>query len=223
MPRLLIVEDEDKLRRALTRGLAEEGFEIVAAADGESGLAHAMSEPFDCVILDVMLPRCDGIQLVSALRARDIPTPVLILSARSTIDDRVSGLDSGADDYLPKPFAWVELLARVRACLRRNISTPQATLRVGEIELDCARRRLLCNDRHVDLTIRESELLEYLINHRGKVVNRDQLAREVWHDPMGGVTNVVDVYINYLRKKLEKAGAQGCIQTVRGVGYILKD
>jgi DNA-binding response OmpR family regulator len=169
-----------------------------------------------------MLPQRDGIQVVSALRGCGVSTPVLMLSARGSIENRVHGLDSGADDYLPKPFAWVELLARLRACLRRNVYDTSDILRVGDLELDCIRRRVVRLGRHADLTVRESELLEHLIRHRGEVVSRGQLARDVWQDPAGGMTNIIDVYINYLRKKLEKVGAPGAICTVRGVGYILQ-
>ena len=195
MPRILIVEDEDKLRRALRRGLAEEGYEVVAVEDGDAGLARAAVEPFDCLILDVMLPGRDGFQVLSELRAAGCPTPILILSARGAIEDRVRGLDSGADDYLAKPFAWAELLARLRACLRRQAagegrpsSEPAASTSIA------SHRRLACGPRQVELTVRECELLEYLMRRAGQVVGRDQLAREVWRDPDAVLTNVIDVY-----------------------------
>lgn len=223
MPRILIVEDEDKLRRALRRGLVDEGYEVVAVEDGDAGLARATVEPFDCLILDVMLPGRDGLQLLSELRAGGLPTPILILSARGAVEDRVRGLDVGADDYLAKPFAWSELLARLRACLRRSSGGEATTVRAGRIGLDRVRRRLACGPREVELTIRECELLEYLMRRAGQVVGRDQLAREVWRDPAALLTNVIDVFINQLRKKLDKAGSRGVIQTVRGVGYVLRD
>lgn len=223
MPKILIVEDEDKLRRALQRGLTDEGYEVVAVEDGDLGLAFAVEEPFDCLILDWMLPGRDGIQILSELRASGHPTPILILSARGAIEDRVRGLDFGADDYLVKPFAWSELLARVRACLRRKAAGEAALLRAGRIDLDRVHRRLICGTQQVELTIRESELLEYLIRRVDQVVSRDQLAREVWNDQETLRTNIIDVFINYLRKKLDKVGAPGMIQTVRGIGYVLRD
>jgi DNA-binding response OmpR family regulator len=223
MPRILIVEDEDKLRRALQRGLAEEGYEVVVVEDGDAGLASATLETFDCLILDLMLPGRDGIRVLDELRAAGFSTPILILSARSAIEDRVRGLDSGADDYLAKPFAWAELLARLRACLRRGATEGATLLRAGGINLDRAHRRLSRGPRQVELTLRECELLESLMRRAGEVVSRDRFAREVWRDPEAGLTNVIDVYINYLRKKLEKVGSHGLIRTVRGVGYLLQD
>lgn len=223
MPRILIVEDEDKLRRALRRGLEDEGYEVVAAEDGTTGLARATEQPFDCLILDLMLPGRDGIQVLNALRTRGFLAPILILSARGAVEDRVRGLDLGADDYLSKPFAWSELLARLRACLRRKATDEANVLRVGGFALDRVQRRLTLGSRVVDLTVRESELLEYLMRRAGQVVDRVQLAREVWHDPEALLTNVIDVFINQVRKKLTDAGAPGAIQTVRGVGYILRD
>lgn len=220
MPRILVVEDEDKLRRALRRGLTEAGYEVVAVEDGEAGLARAASEPFDCLILDVMLPGRDGIQILGDLRASGVAAPpVLMLSARGELDDRVRGLDSGADDYLPKPFAWVELLARVRACLRRRGEDGEAVLRAAGVELDRVHRRLAREGAHAELTIRECDLLEYFMRNLGRIVDRDELASQVWHDPDAALTNVIDVYVNYLRKKLDKVGGTGLIQTVRGVGY----
>ena len=222
MLRILIVEDESKLRRALQRGLTEAGYEVHAAEDGEEGLAFALAELIDCLVLDVMLPGLDGIQVLEGIRAAGLSTPVLILSARGEVEDRVRGLDSGADDYLAKPFAWAELLARVRACLRRK-AEGGVIVRAGGIGLDVARRRITCEDRGAELTIRECELLEYLMRRPRQVVSRNQLAREVWRDPEASLTNIIDVYVNYLRKKLEKVGAPGLIRTARGVGYLLQD
>jgi DNA-binding response OmpR family regulator len=223
MPRILIVEDEDKLRRALQRGLMDEGYEVVTAEDGDVGLSLATEEPFDCLILDVMLPGRDGLQVLGDLRAEGFPAPILILSARGEIEDRVRGLDFGADDYLAKPFAWSELLARLRVCLRRKPAGEAAVLRAGGIDLDRIHRRLVGGSGNVELTIRECELLEFLMRRPGKVVRRDQLAREVWRDEGAVLTNVIDVFVNQLRKKLLKAGVEGAIRTVRGVGYVLKD
>ena len=223
MARILIIEDEDKLRRALRRGLEEAGYDVVVAEDAESGLARAAGEPFDCLILDLMLPGRDGLQVLNVLRTSGCTTPVLILSARGEIDDRVRGLDCGADDYLPKPFAWSELLARVRVCLRRGTIEGGNSLRLGDLELDCIHRRLTCDGPQVELTMREFELLEYLMRRAGLVVSRDELARDVWRDPNAGLTNIIDVYVNYVRKKLEKAGSTVIIRPIRGVGYSLQD
>ena len=222
-PKILVVEDEDKLRRALCRGLEDEGYEVLAVEDGTSGLAAAIEEPYDCLILDLMLPGLDGIQILSELRSRNYPAPILILSARGAVEDRVRGLDLGADDYLPKPFAWSELLARLRVCLRRNPPGEPTILRAGRIELDRAQRRLLRGNRQVELTNRECGLLEYLMRRAGQVVSRDELAREVWNDREAVQTNVIDVFVNQLRGKLLKIGSRGAIETVRGVGYFLKD
>ena len=222
MPRILIVEDEDKLRRALQRGLTDEGYDVTAVEDGELGLAFAAEEPFDALILDLMLPGRDGVEVLRSLRARGFPGPILILSARGAVDERVRGLDLGADDYLAKPFAWSELLARLRACLRRRAAGEPALLRAGRVDLDRVNRRLICDARQVELTVRECELLEFLIRRVDQVVGRDELAREVWGDPNVVQTNVIDVFVNYLRKKLDRAGAPGMIQTIRGVGYLLK-
>ncbi|MFO0951232.1 MAG: response regulator transcription factor [Isosphaeraceae bacterium] len=222
MPRILVVEDEDKLRRALQRGLAEAGHEVETAEDGDGGLARAEAEPFDLVVLDLMLPGRDGFDVLERLRSRGLDTPVLILSARGEVEDRVRGLDTGADDYLAKPFAWAELLARVRACLRRGAGRDETVLRAAGIELDRLAHRLSFGGRSADLTPRECRLMEYLMGRAGRVVSRDELARDVWGDPQAGMTNVIDVYVNYLRKKLERVGAPPLIRTARGVGYQLE-
>jgi DNA-binding response OmpR family regulator len=222
MQRILIIEDEDKLRRALQRGLTDEGYDVEAVEDGEIGLAFAKQEPFDCLILDLMLPGRDGAEILSELRADGPATPVLILSARGAIEDRVRGLDLGADDYLVKPFAWSELLARLRACLRRKAVGEATVLRAGRLDLDRARRVLAFGPRQVELTVRECELLEYLMRRVDQVVGRDELAREVWRDPEAVRTKIIDVFINYLRKKLGKVGSPAVIQAVRGVGYTLR-
>lgn len=221
MSRILIVEDENKLRDALRRGLGEAGHDVEAVEDGDVGLARALAGPFDCIVLDLMLPGRDGIEVLQELRAARVRTPVLILSARGEVDDRVRGLDTGADDYLAKPFAWAEFEARVRACLRRG-ADGEAVLRVGGVELDRLAQRLTFGGARTELTQRECKLMEYLIARVGRVVDRDELARNVWDDPQAGLTNVIDVYVNYLRKKLEKVGAPGMIRTVRGVGYELR-
>jgi len=223
MERILIVEDEAKLRRTIQQGLEERGYEVVAVEDGDEGLARAVAQPFDCLILDLMLPGCDGFEILNAVRAAGRKTPTLILTARGAVEDRVRGLDSGADDYLPKPFVWEELLARVRACVRRSSPEADLVLRAGGLELDCVRRRLSRGDQQIELTAREYELLEYLMRRKGEVVTRDQLANDVWREPEAGLTNVIDVYINYIRRKIEQAGEARLVQTVRGVGYCLRE
>jgi DNA-binding response OmpR family regulator len=219
MARLLLVEDEAKVRRSLQKGLEEEGYEVVAVDNGDDGLRAATTGPFDCLILDLMLPGCDGFEILQHMRAAGNQTPTIILTARGAVEDRVRGLDAGADDYLPKPFAFAELLARIRACLRRGTSRAETMLHAGELSLDCIRRRVVRANQEIDLTAREFELLEYLMKHRNEVVTREMIAREVWREPPGTMTNVIDVYVNYLRKKLERAGSPRLIQTVRGIGY----
>ena len=218
MPRILIVEDETKVRQSLQKGLEEEGYEVVTAEDGHRGLELAMRGSFDCLILDLMLPGRDGLEILQALRRSGDRTATIILTARGAVEDRVRGLDSGADDYLAKPFAFAELLARIRACLRRG-AAPETVLRAGELALDCIHRRVVQGTEEIELTAREFELLEYLMRKRGEVVTREMIARDVWREPPATMTNVIDVYINYLRKKLERAGRPRWIHTVRGIGY----
>jgi DNA-binding response OmpR family regulator len=223
MPRILVIEDEDKVRRALVRGLEGEGHEVASESDGEAGLARAVREPFDIVVLDYLLPGLDGVAVLEAMRAAGVRAPTLMLTALGALEDRVRGLDAGADDYLVKPFAWAELLARLRALLRRGPSEPRAaSARLGTVEIDLVGRRLRRGEVEIDLTAREFELLEHLLKHKDQVVTRDQLAREVWRDADAGLTNVIDVYINYVRKKLDRAGEPGRIRTVRGIGYSLR-
>ena len=185
----LVVEDEDKLRKALTQGLSEQGYDVTAVGDGHDGLALAVGESFDCLLLDMMLPGCEGLEIVRRMREAGDQTPTLMLTARGAIEDRVLGLDSGADDYLSKPFSWAELLARIRVCLRRNemLDSP-VILRFGDLALDCARRKLACGER----------------------------------EPLAGLTNVIEVYVSYLRKKLARLDDPTVIQTIRGVGYRLE-
>src|SRR5882757_2177018 len=203
MPKLLIVEDQKKLLGSLRRGLEEEGYEVVAAANGEEGYYHATTQTFDVVILDVMLPVRSGIQVLIDLRARGVATPVLILTAKDTVDDRVCGLDAGADDYLVKPFAFAELVARLRALLRRPVGDRESILRADTLELDRLARRVVRGGIEVDLSKREFELLEFLLRHRNATVTREMISRDVWQEPDGVWTNVIEVYINSLRKKIE--------------------
>lgn len=223
MQRLLIVEDQKKLLSSLKSGLEEEGYEIVTAATGEQGYYVATTESVDAVVLDVMLPGRDGIRVLRDLRAHGFTRPVLILTARDAIEDRVLGLDAGADDYLVKPFAFAELLARLRALLRRDVSGRELMLRADDLEVDLLARRVVRTGVELDLTKREYELLEYLLRHKNAAVTRDMIARDVWKEVTGAPTNTIDVYVTLLRKKVERPGSRQLIHTVRGVGYALRD
>jgi DNA-binding response OmpR family regulator len=223
VPRLLVVEDERKLLRSLERGLRAEGYEVAGACTGEAGLELALGQDFDCLILDRMLPGRDGLDVLADLRRAGKTVPVLLLTARDAIEDRVAGLDAGADDYLVKPFAFAELLARLRVLLRRGRAEPVLTLRLDDLEMDLVRRRVVRSGAEVALTQREFELLEYLLRHKGETVTRDMLGRDVWKEPGHALTNVIDVYVNFLRRKVEKGGRRPLIHTVRGVGYCLRE
>jgi two-component system, OmpR family, copper resistance phosphate regulon response regulator CusR len=223
MTRVLIVEDQKKLLASLGRGLEEEGYEVVLAPTGEEGYYSATTQPFDALVLDLMLPGRDGLQVLKDLRAHGVAKPVLILTSRDAVEDRVKGLDAGADDYLVKPFAFAELLARVRALLRRNLPERELFLRADTLEMDLVARRVVRNGVELELSNREFELLGFLLRHRNTTVTRDMIGREVWKEPDGVWTNVIDVYINTLRKKVERPGQRQLIHTVRGVGYALRD
>jgi two-component system copper resistance phosphate regulon response regulator CusR len=223
--RVLIVEDERKLAQVLATALQAEHYDVVVAPTGDEGFARAHTEAFDLVVLDLMLPGRSGLDILQALRARHLQTPVLILTARDGIDDRVLGLDLGADDYLVKPFALPELLARIRALLRRGRPTEDLRLKVVDLELDPVTRRAVRGDRLLDLTIREFELLEYLLRHQGHLVSREMLARDVWREPRRAtpLDNVIDVQMVRLRRKVDAEAGVRLIHTVRGVGFVLKE
>jgi DNA-binding response OmpR family regulator len=223
VPRILIIEDERKLLRSLARGLQGEGYEVVATASGETGYEEAVAQPFACIVLDLMLPGRDGLQVLASLRQAGNHTPVLILTARDTIDDRVTGLDAGADDYLVKPFAFAELLARLRVLLRRGRGERETVLKADDLEMDLLQRRVIRGGVELSLTQREYELLEYLLRHKNATVTRDMLGQDVWKEPAHALTNVIDVYINFLRRKVERPGKRVLIHTIRGVGYSLRD
>jgi len=223
VPRILVVEDERKVLRSLRRGLEAEGYEVVTAADGEDGYRLAAAEPFDCVVLDLLLPGRDGLQVLTDLRRGGHTLPVLILTARDAVEDRVIGLDAGADDYLVKPFAFAELLARLRVLLRRDRGERETLLRAGDLEVDLLQRRATRAGQEVPLTQREFEVLAYLLRHKNRVVTRDMLGRDVWKEPEHALTNVIDVYITLLRRKLEGPGRRPLIHTLRGVGYTLRE
>jgi DNA-binding response OmpR family regulator len=223
MPRVLVVEDEPKVRVGLERGLEAAGYEVVAAATGEEGHRLAAAQPFDCVVLDRMLPGRDGLEVLADLRRAGPAPPVLLLTARDAVEDRVAGLDAGADDYLVKPFHFAELLARLRALLRRGRVEPETVLRADDLELDLLARRARRAGAEVALTQREFEVLAYLVRHKNAVVTREMLGRDVWQEPDHALTNVVDVYINLLRRKVERPGRPPLIHTLRGVGYSLRE
>ena len=213
--RLLLVEDEPGIARALVRGLTAEGFAVDVRTDGASGLQQAVDEDYDAVLLDVMLPRLSGYDVVRGMRAQGVWTPVLMISAKDGEHDQADGLDVGADDWLTKPFSFVVLVARVRALLRRAAPPRPALLRAGDVELDPAARTVLLRGEPVELTTREFSLLEYLVRHAGEVVSKGELRDHVWDAAATDGFNVVEVYVAYLRRKL---GA-GAVETVRGAGY----
>ncbi len=222
--RLLVVEDEPKVAEAVREVLAAEQYDVLVAHTGDEGFARATSERFDAIVLDVMLPQRDGLDVLTSLRSRGDLTPVLILTAKDTVDDRVLGLDSGADDYLVKPFAFTELVARVRALLRRGPQGEMQRIRVAGLDIDVRTRHVTRDDVAIDLTPREFELLEYLVRHQGQPVSRDMLARDVWREAHRlTLDNVIDVHIARLRKKVDADFAARLIHTVRGVGFMFRE
>lgn len=221
--KILIVEDEHKTGEYLRQGLREAGFVVDLARDGTDGLHQALQEPYDLVILDVMLPGIDGWQVLEAIRKRGLQMPVLFLTARDQVEDRIKGLELGADDYLVKPFSFAELLARVRTILRRGRSgTEPTTLLVADLELDLLRRRVARGGRKIDLTAKEFGLLELLMRRRGEVLPRSLIASQVWDMNFDGDTNVIEVAMRRLRVKVDEGRDVKLIQTVRGMGYVLE-
>jgi DNA-binding response OmpR family regulator len=220
---ILVVEDAREVLSVLERTLADSGFTVLTATDGESGLELALDRRPDLVILDIGLPRLDGYDVARELRARAFTNPLLMLTARGTISDKVEGFEAGADDYLAKPFSYDELLARVRALLRRSaMRADQAMIRVGDLIIDPFSRDVRRGNREISLTQKEYALLEYLARHAGMPVTREQISQQVWKQDFDPTTNIVDVYINYLRKKVDQDGERSLVHTVRGVGYVLK-
>jgi two-component system, OmpR family, response regulator len=218
---LLLVEDDRKLVRALERGLAREGYAVDVAYSGEEALERVSGRDYDAVVLDVMLPGADGFEVCEALRRQQRTLPVLMLTARSEVADRIRGLDAGADDYLVKPFDFGELLARLRALGRRSQSERAPLVEVGELRLDSATRTVTRAGLEVELTAREFEFLELLARHDGEVVSRRQMLEQIWDGDDDGSPNVVDVYVGYLRRKLADPSGRQLIRTVRGVGFVL--
>jgi DNA-binding response OmpR family regulator len=223
--RVLVVEDEQKVADALRDGLQEESYEVDLERTGEGAFFRINTEAYDVILLDLTLPGRDGLEILRALRQRGVETPVLVLTARDTLEDRVSGLDSGADDYLVKPFAFAELLARIRALARRGRGGEAPRVTVGDLEMDLITRGVVRGGRPVELTVREFELLEYLMRHQGQVVSREALARDVWKETSRStpLDNVIDVHIARLRRKIDGEGQQKLIHTVRGVGFMLRE
>lgn len=223
--RVLVVEDERKLAQVLASALEAEHYDVVVAATGEDGFYRLNAETFDLVVLDLMLPGRSGLEILQTLRQRRVDTPVLILTARDDVDDRVTGLDLGADDYLVKPVALPELLARIRALLRRGRPADALRLKVADLEMDLVSRRVDRGDRVLDLTSREFELLEYLLRHQGHMVSREMLARDVWKETRRAtpIDNVIDVQMARLRRKVDPNGGPRLIHTVRGVGFVLRE
>ena len=221
--RILVVEDEAAISDFLERGLESEGYAVSVAADGNSGLAEARSGEFDLLILDLMLPGIDGLEVLRKFREADGATPVILLTARDAVEDRVAGLDAGATDYVPKPFAFDELAARVRAHLRQPGQAEATTLSVSGIEMDLLKRSVTREGREVNLSAREFDLLAYLMRHPGQVMSREQILSGVWGYDYDPGTNVVGVYIQYLRKKLAQDGLPDPIETLRSVGYRLRE
>jgi len=219
--RVLVIEDYDRLRNSLVRGLRENGYAVDQAADGEEGLAFASSSPYDVIVLDLMLPRRDGFEVLKELRKQGITSRILVLTARETVRDRVRGLDLGADDYLTKPFSFEELMARVRSLQRRAYRQVSAVIHVGDLEIDTAARVARRAGEPLDLTAREYGILEFLAARKGEVVTREEISSRIYDLGMDRNSNVVDVYMGYIRKKLERDGRPRLIHTRRGLGYML--
>lgn len=218
--RILVVEDEARLRELIERTLRGEGYEVDAVGDGAEGFDRASTGAYDLALLDVMLPTMSGLEIAMRLRRRSVRTPILMLTARDAVDDRVAGLDAGADDYLVKPFAFAELSARIRAMLRRK-QEPTGELRVEDLVLDRTRREVVRGGARTELTAREYALLEYLMKNAGRVLSRDQILQAVWPHDFDGGPNVVDTYVHYLREKIDRKPFSPLLRTVRGVGYAL--
>ena len=221
--KLLVVEDDRKLLDLLRRGLKESGFAVDSAEDGDQGLALAVDTEYDAIVLDLMLPGRSGLEILKELRTRHRTTPVLILSARSAVEDRVRGLDLGADDYLAKPFSFQELLARLRAVMRRPAVEPLTVLSAADLELDVARHEVRRAGRPIELSKKEFALLELLLRKKGSVVTRSMILDRVWDMDYDGGSNLVEVYVNYLRRKVDQDFEPKLIQTVRGSGYVLRE
>lgn len=225
MLRILVVEDEPKLAATLKQGLEADGYTVTVTFTGEEGFYLLCHEPFDLALLDVMLPGRDGFEILKSVRRLGVTVPVLLLTARDAVEDRVVGLDVGADDYLTKPFAFPELLARMRALLRRGNPDLPAQARVADLEIDFARRDVRRAGQHVVLTAKEYDILEYLIRNKGRVVSREMLARELWKETarFSSLDNVIDVHIRHLRRRIDEDFSPKLLHTIRGVGFLLQE
>ena len=224
MPTILVADDDPKLLKMIQRTLIYEGFQVITAADGQEALHQVQQTEPDLIILDWMMPKVDGLEVLKRLQAAEDEIPVLMLTAKDTIENRVEGLDHGADDYLVKPFATQELLARIRSLFRRFEKTnKEKPLAYADLHLDLKTREIRRGSRHFDLTPKEFELLHYLLRHPRQVLTRDQILEEVWGYDFGGDDNVLEVYIGYLRKKTEAGNEDRLIQTIRGIGYVLRE
>jgi two-component system response regulator MprA len=222
-PKILVVEDEEQIASFLRRGLTYEGYEVETAADGSAALAKARDSRPDLVVLDLMLPGMDGLEVCRRLRTAHSSLPILILTARDSVSDRVQGLDAGSDDYMVKPFALAELLARVRALLRRAGPGEPEILQFGDLKLDTGTRQVYRGETKIDLTSKEFDLLELFLRHPRQVLTRETIYDRVWGYDFGGESNIIEVYIRYLRQKLEADGRSRLLYTVRGVGYVLRE
>jgi len=221
--KILVIEDEKRITSFIRKGLQYEGYTVDVAYDGVSGFAKVQEGSLDLVVLDVMLPEMDGISLCTKMREEGVSTPVIMLTAKDSVDDRVKGLDAGADDYLVKPFSFKELLARIRSLLRRGEGTKQVLLKVGDLVLDPASREVKRGERQIELSRKEYSLLEYLMRNHNQVLTRTMIAEHVWDYDFDSFTNTIDVYIRYLRKKIDEGEEKKLIKTVRGVGYKITD
>jgi heavy metal response regulator len=221
--RILVVEDEKKVARFIQQGLEEEHYSVDVAYDGESGAVVAQTQAYDLIILDVMLPTMTGLEVTRRLRDLKIVTPILMLTAKTAVEDRVSGLDSGADDYLTKPFAFAELLARVRSLLRRGSAEKSTLLACGDLELDTVTHKARRAGKLIELTAKEYALLEYLLRNRDRVLSRTIISEHIWDYNFDTGTNLIDVYVNHLRNKIDSGFERKLLHTVRGVGYVLRE
>ncbi len=221
--RILIVEDEKKVAGFIKKGMEEETYAVDVAYDGEEGLLLADTNQYDLIVLDLMLPKMGGLEVLTELRDKRVNTPILLLTAKDSVEDKVTGLNKGADDYLTKPFAFSELLARVRSLLRRGQAETQTVLQVSDLTLDLISHKVNRNGEEIELTGKEYSLLEYFMRNVGKVLTRTMIAEHVWDYNFDTFTNVIDVYINHLRKKIDKSHEQKLLHTLRGVGYVMKE
>jgi len=221
--RILVVEDEKKVASFIKRGLEEESFSVDMAYDGEEGLSMAEANPYDLILMDLMLPKMDGLAVIKELRNKGNKAPVLCLTAKDTVEDIVSGLDSGSDDYLTKPFAFAELVARVRALLRRGVQDRGAEIRFADLRLDPVAHKVWRSNKEIELTAKEYALLEYFMRNPNQILTRTMIAEHVWDYTFDSFTNIIDVYVNYLRKKVDRDYDKKLIHTVRGIGYVMKE